>query len=90
MGKDTFMISDHSLTGFDSGASVKADLYREANSYCASLDKEFQPVNDRAVDGQPGRSFANAEVVFRCLPHGDPEIHRPAPDKPDVVIENRH
>lgn len=85
------MLSGHSWTGLDSGSSVKADIYREANAYCASLDKEFQPVHDRDVDGQVGRSFANAEVTFRCLPHGDPELHRPTPKQdPNVVIENQH
>jgi hypothetical protein len=77
MGQDTFMISKQSSTGFHSAGSVKADIYREGSAYCASQGKEFQPVNDRGVDGVPGRSFANAEVQFRCLSKGDAELSRP-------------
>jgi hypothetical protein len=90
MGKDTFLITKQSSTGFHSAGSVKADIYREANEYCAGQGKQFQPVSDRGTDGQPGRSFANAEVTFRCLSAGDPELSRPVPrPAPDVVIENR-
>jgi hypothetical protein len=89
MGPDTFMISKQSSTGFHSAGSVKADIYREANEHCQSIGKQFQPVSDRGTDGQPGRSFANAEVVYRCLSAGDPGLQRPVPAQPDVVIENR-
>ena len=65
MGKDTFMISKQSSTGFHSAGSVKADIYREGYNYCVSQGKEFQPVSDRGVDGVPGRSYANAEIQFR-------------------------
>jgi len=77
MGQDTFMISKQSSTGFHSAGSVKADIFQEGSAYCASQGKEFQPVNDHGVDGVPGRSFASAEVQFRCLSKGDPELRRP-------------
>lgn len=77
MGQDTFMISKQSSTGFHSAGSVKADIYKEGSEYCASQGKEFQPVNDHGVDGVPGRSFASAEVQFRCLRKGDAELSRP-------------
>jgi len=90
MGKDTFMITKQSSTGFHSGASVKADIYREANEFCGKKGLQFQPVSDRSLDGVPGRSFANAEIVFRCLIEGDREINRPTPTlQPNVIIENR-
>ena len=89
MGQDTFMISKQSTTGFHSAGSVKADIYQEGSAYCASQGKEFQPVNDHGVDGVPGRSFASAEVQFRCLSKGDPELRRPTM-KPiaNIRIEN--
>ena len=77
MGQDTFMISKQSSTGFHSAGSVKADIYKEGFEYCARQGKEFQPVNDHGVDGVPGRSYANAEVQFRCLIKGDAELSRP-------------
>jgi hypothetical protein len=89
MGQDTFMISKQSSTGFHSASSVKADIYKEGSEYCASQGKEFQPVNDHGVDGVPGRSFASAEVQFRCLSKGDAELSRPTM-KPiaNIRIEN--
>lgn len=89
MGQDTFMISKQSATGFHSASSVKADIYQEGSAYCASQGKEFQPVNDRGVDGVPGKSFANAEVQFRCLSKGDAELRRPTMKPiPNIRIEN--
>jgi hypothetical protein len=91
IGRDTYMISKQSSTGFHSGASVKADIYREANEFCIRKGLEFQPVKDYSKDGVPGYAFANAEVVFRCLVDGDTEISRPTPKPmPNVIIENRN
>jgi hypothetical protein len=91
IGKDTFMITKQSSTGYHSGASVKADLYREASEYCARQRLNFQPVRERAKDGVPGYAFANAEVIFRCLADGDGELSRPTPKPlPNVIIENRN
>jgi len=79
MGQDTFMITKQSTTGFHSRASVKADIYREANEYCLRMGRQLQPIKDNQVDGVPGRSFANAEIVFRCLLQSDSELSRPIP-----------
>jgi hypothetical protein len=90
MGIDTFMITKQSSTGFHSAGSVKADIYREANKHCAGLGRQFQPVQDRGVDGVPGRAFANAEVVYRCLPVGDSSIGRPEVQPlPSTIIQMR-
>ena len=91
IGRDTYMISKQSSTGFHSGGSVKANCYREANEFCIKQGLQFQPVKDNARDGVPGYAFANAEVVFRCLVDGDREINRPTPKPaPNVIIENRN
>jgi hypothetical protein len=91
VGQDTFMITKQSTTGFHSGSSVKAEIFREANEYCTKTGKQLQPVTDRQVDGVPGRSFANAELVFRCLSQSDSELNRPTPKPvPNVIIENRN
>ena len=91
IGRDTYMITKQSSTGFHSGGSVKADIYREANEYCMKQGLQFQPVKENAKDGVPGYAFANAEVVFRCLVDGDREINRPTPTPmPNVIIENRN
>jgi hypothetical protein len=91
MGQDTFMITKQSSTGFHSGGSVKAEIFREANDYCLKQGLQFQPITERAKDGVPGYAFANAELVFRCLVSGDSEIRRPTPKQmPSVIIENRN
>ncbi len=77
IGQDTFMITKQSSTGFHSAGSVKADIYREATAFCRGQGKQFQPVIESGTDGVPGRSFANAEVQFRCLSAGDYELSRP-------------
>ena len=90
VGRDTYMITKQSATGFHSGASVKADIYREATDFCIKQKLQFQPVRETAKDGVPGYAFANAEVVFRCLADGDKDINRPTLiPAPNLVIENR-
>lgn len=90
VGQDTFMVTKQSSTGFHSGGSVKAEIFPEAAAYCSKMGKELQPVSERAVDGVPGRSFASAELTFRCLAAGDPGLSRPTP-KPyaNVRIEQQ-
>lgn len=90
VGQDTFMVTKQSSTGFHSGASVKAEIFPEAAVYCSKIGKDLQPVSDRIVDGVPGRSFASAELTFRCLAAGDPGLSRPTP-KPyaNVRIEQQ-
>lgn len=65
IGRDTYMITKQSSTGFHSGSSVKADIFREANDFCLKQGLQFQPVKENTKDGVPGYAFANAEVVFR-------------------------
>jgi len=90
MGKDTFMITKQSSTGFHSGGSVKAEIFREANDHCTRQGLQFQPVREFAKDGIPGYAFANAELVYRCLVASDSEVTRPTPKQlPDLIIENR-
>lgn len=90
IGRDTFMITKQSSTGFHSGASVKADLYKESYEFCMKKGLQFQPVKENSKDGVPGYAFANAEVIFRCLNANDVEINRPTPAPvPNIIIENR-
>lgn len=77
VGQDTFMVAKQSSTGFHSASSVKAEIFAEANTYCLGKGKAIQPVSDQGVDGVPGRSFASAELVFRCLENGDSDLKRP-------------
>ena len=87
IGKDTFMIGKQgSFTTF-SGYEVKADLYSEANEFCACQNKQFMPISSASRDSGYAQ-YANAEIQFRCLKEGDPELGRPTMESiPDIRIE---
>jgi hypothetical protein len=65
-GAGTYMITKQSATGFHSGASVTADLYREAGEFCAAQKKELVRINVSEKDGVPGYAFASSQLEFRC------------------------
>lgn len=45
------------------------------------------PVSSSSRDSAPYK-YANAELQFRCLAEGDPDLGRPTmQSRPDVVIE---
>ena len=48
-----------------SGGVVKAELYKEANSFCANKGKKLAPLNSVGVDYRIGVS-ASAEIQFAC------------------------
>lgn len=48
------------------GSSVKADLYHQANDFCARDGKQVEPVNSRGQDYGLGQ-YASAEIQFRCV-----------------------
>lgn len=89
MGKDTYMLSGTGAWSWSSGAALKGDLFREADAFCRSQGKQLMPVNTASNDGSFSQ-FAQAELQFRCLAEGDPELARPnLQPVPNVRIENR-
>lgn len=89
IGKDTYMLAGTGAWSWSSGAALKGDLFREADAFCRGLGKQLMPVNTAANDGSFSR-FAQAELQFRCLAEGDPELARPTLQPvPNVRIENR-
>jgi hypothetical protein len=85
IGPDTYMLSKPGGFFTFSGGSVKADIYREANAFCAQQGKAFMPVTARAINSGPGTP-AEAEIEFRCLSQNDPGLQRPTPT-PDMTIK---
>jgi hypothetical protein len=75
MGPDTYMIAN-SEWGFTSGGVQKAKVMKEASDYCNSIGREMLPISTKQNDVSFGKTPA-AEVQFRCLSHGDPELQRP-------------
>ena len=90
IGKDTYMVSKRSATGFQSAVGIKADILREANGFCADQGLVMQMISLQTKDGVPGESYATAELVFRALKPDDPDNVRLDVDTvPDAVIEVR-
>jgi len=89
IGKDTYMVTRQAASGFSGSGNLKADAFREANEYCASLNKSFQVVSTH--EAQPPYvlgNFPKAEVQFMCLDAKDAELTRPKLQKEaDTVIE---
>jgi hypothetical protein len=68
IGKDTYMVSRQAASGFPGSGNLKADALREANQYCASLNKSLQVVSTQ--EAQPPYilgNFPKAEVQFMCV-----------------------
>ena len=61
--------------GFTSGGYQKAKAIAEAGRYCASMGREILVTGSK----QQGVAFGkvlSAEVEFKCLPKGDPELSK--------------
>jgi len=68
IGQGIYMLSKKSAgCGFSSAEGTKADLYVEANAFCAEQKKQIETVNAIARDGVPFVRCASAELQFRCV-----------------------
>jgi hypothetical protein len=65
IGDDTYMYAKQDWMAH-SGSVVKAELYKEANAFCASKGKKFIPLNSTSQDYAMYRSSAAAEIQFNC------------------------
>src|SRR3954453_14244438 len=89
VGPDTYMVANTGAWSWSSGAALRGDLYQQAGAFCRSVGKQIMPV-DAASNNGNFSTFAHAELQFRCLAAGDPELTRPHLRRaPDVVIESR-
>jgi hypothetical protein len=83
-GPDTYMISTTEV-GVTQGGRAKAAAYREADAWCRKHGLVMVPI---AVDQHAAERFGRyggAELTFRALRPGDPEIHRTNVEKPDFT-----
>jgi hypothetical protein len=68
-GPDTYMVSKTSAGGvFVSGSSVKADLYIEANKFCADRGQVVDTVDASSKNAIPFARMPSAELQFKCVP----------------------
>lgn len=67
MDHGTFMISKRSAqAGLGPPLGTKADVYREANAYCAKESKVIETVNLEVNDGGFARP-GSVSLQFRCI-----------------------
>lgn len=74
VGPDTFSVTSAGA-GF-STSGVRKNVYSSANSYCAQKNLVMVESSIRIQAGELGGHPPNADLVFRCLKDGDPEIAR--------------
>ncbi len=73
-GPDTYMIAKSGGIEMGSGAEVTADLYREANAFCAEQKKQLMTIKVTALDSKTFVRKASSELQFRCVAQGDPAL----------------
>lgn len=82
-GPDTYMISAGGV-GFSS-AGVRAKTYKKAKEFCDQKGLVFVPLSLDAQEGVYGERPPSANLTFRALKPGDPEIKRPTLEKPNHI-----
>lgn len=86
MGRDTYMMTGTRAWSRTAGAEVKMALYQKATEFCQHGGKEFMPLQSRQNDANMTGSWAHAEIEFRCLKHGDPDLGRPVMQRAPITI----
>ncbi len=77
MGVNTYIVTRQAATGFSGAGTLKADAIGEAAKFCEAQGKVLKVV--AVTEAQPPFIFGNfpkAEVVFKALNPGDPELSR--------------
>jgi len=89
-GPDTYFISCGPLPIWMSAPKAKADCYEQASAWCKARGLVMVPVTSDEQNAIPGRA-GSAELTFRALKPGDPDIKRVTIEAPDTTqrIETR-
>lgn len=67
MDGDTYMISKRSAqVGFGPPVAAKAEIYKQANTFCAAKGQKVETVKYEGIDSGFGRP-ASASLQFRCV-----------------------
>ncbi|MBV7539146.1 hypothetical protein KW842_25585 [Duganella sp. sic0402] len=66
-GKDTYMLTKTSAGGvFVSGATIKADLLKEANEFCDQKGGALALLSSDAKNAIPFARMPSSEIHFEC------------------------
>ncbi len=89
-GPDTYFVSYGPLPITMSAAKAKAHCYQLASEWCKARGLVMVPVSSNEQNAIPGRA-GSAELTFRALKPGDPDIKRATIEAPDTTqrIETR-
>jgi hypothetical protein len=69
VGDGVYMISKQSAAGiFGTPAGVEADIYRQANAFCAARNQVLQTVDVQTQNAVPFAHEGSATLHFRCVP----------------------
>jgi hypothetical protein len=82
MGQNTYMVTRQAATGFSGSGTLKAEALEEASAYCEAHGIQLKVV--AITESKPPYILANfpkAEVVFKALNAGDPEL------KADAIVD---
>ena len=67
MNKDTYFVSEmRSMPGIGPATGAKADIYKEANEFCAKQNKHVETVKLDMVNAVPFRP-GSASLEFKCV-----------------------
>lgn len=67
-GDGVYMVFKQSAAGiFGTSGGVKADVYSEANEFCARTGKSIETVNAEIKDAIPFVRTGSAMLQFRCI-----------------------
>lgn len=67
--KGTYMISKQSASGvFGTPDGVRADIYTEANAFCARTNQAVETVNVEVKGAIPFVRTGSAMLQFKCVP----------------------
>jgi len=68
VGDGVYMISKQSAAGiFGTPAGVEADIYRQANAFCAARHQVLQTVDVQTQNAVPFAHEGSATLHFRCV-----------------------
>ena len=88
MDRDSFMIGKKDgLPGLGISLSNKAEVYKEANEFCANKGLDVQTLHVTTTPAQPG-VLGYTELQFKCVPKGS--TAQPLIRDPNTVIEIRN
>lgn len=83
-GPDTYMIATTEI-GLTQGGRAKAEAYRKADEWCRARGLVMVPIAVDQHSAEPFGRYGGAEMTFRALRPGDPEIKRINVEKPDFT-----